>query len=121
MLSVSQETTGAVKTLTEEINGEPGPHKVYTYMDKTCAEINAAGWISMDMSHSVAIVAFAILSMLTTGTVALMMRNNKQLMAHPNKLIFYMYICEGIVAWQAMITHLGPQEVICYFGLETLY
>jgi len=37
--------------------------------------------------------------MMVTGTVARMMRNNQQLMAHPNKLIFYMCICEGIVAW----------------------
>ena len=59
--------------------------------------------------------------MLFTSSVALMMRRNPQLMAHPNKLIYYMCISEGIIAWQAMVCHLSPPKVICYFGLETLY
>ena len=75
----------------------------------------------MDMRHSAYIVIFAMFSMMCTGFVALMMRNNKQLMSHPNKLIFYMCICEGIIAWQAMIIHLGTQELICYFRLDELF
>ena len=42
-------------------------------------------------------------------------------MAHPNKLIFYMCICEGIIAWQALISHLGVPEIVCYLGLDNLY
>ena len=53
----------------------------------------------MNMKHSAYIVCFAMISMMCTGFVALMMKNNKQLMSHPNKLIFYMCICEGIIAW----------------------
>jgi len=29
----------------------------------------------------------------------MMMKYNPQLMAHPNKLIFYMCLAEGIIAW----------------------
>jgi len=67
------------------------------------------------------VVAFSFVSILFTSTVAIMMRGNKQLMAHPNKLIFYMCLCEGIIAYQAMICHLKVPNVICYFQLERLY
>lgn len=62
-----------------------------------------------------------MLSLLVTSSVAIMMRSYPSLMAHPNKLIYYMCISEGIVAWQAMISALGPSHVICYFRLDTLY
>ena len=42
---------------------------------------------------------FCFISILATSRVAVMMKNNPQLMSHPNKLIFYMCICEGIIAW----------------------
>jgi|Transcript_34520 hypothetical protein len=91
------------------------------YMDKTCDEMKDTGFMDGRMGHAAIIVVYSMISMLITGGVALMMSNNKHLMAHPNKLIFYMCICEGIVAWQAMITHLGPQEIICYFGLDHIF
>ena len=71
---------------------------VDVYSDKTCADFEADGY-NTEFGHAAGIVCFAVLSMIVTGSVALMMSNNKQLMSHPNKLIFYMCICEGIVAW----------------------
>jgi len=32
-----------------------------------------------------------------------------------------MCLCEGIISWQAMIGHLGPQQIVCYFNLDELY
>ena len=51
------------------------------------------------MSTAGQVIAFSALSMILTGGVAVMMYRNPQLMAHPNKLIYYMCLCEGIVAW----------------------
>jgi hypothetical protein len=73
------------------------------------------------MSKAAWICCFSVVSMLFTSSVAFMMKRNPQLMAHPNKLIFYMCLSEGIIAWQAMVSHLGPPKMICYFGLERLY
>ena len=55
-----------------------------------------------------------------TSSVAIMMRNNKQLMAHPNKLIYYMCLSEGIIAWQAMVSQMSVAKIICYFDLDGL-
>ena len=41
-------------------------------------------------------------------------------MAHPNKLIYYMCISEGIIAWQAMISQMSVAKIICYFQLDHL-
>jgi hypothetical protein len=49
------------------------------------------------------------------------MKNNKVLMSHPNKLIFYMCIAEAICAWQAIIAHIGTADFICYLGLDVLF
>ena len=97
MLEVSQETK--IRQVGSSLHHPLIMNKPAVFQDKTCPEINAEGWISMDMKHSAYIVIFAMFSMACTGFVALMMRNNKQLMSHPNKLIFYMCICEGIIAW----------------------
>ena len=59
--------------------------------------------------------------MLFTSGVALMMRSNKQLLAHPNSLIYYMCICEGIIAWQAAVSHIGVTTFICYFRLDEIF
>jgi len=44
-------------------------------------------------------VMIGMLSMLATSFVGLLLYKNKSLMAHPNKLIFYMCIAEAIAAW----------------------
>ena len=41
-------------------------------------------------------------------------------MSHPNKLIYYMCLCEGIIAYQAMISQMSVAKVICYFDLQGL-
>ena len=56
-----------------------------------------------------------------TSSVAIMMKYNPQLMAHPNKLIFYMCLAEGIIAWQAMISQMNVAKMICYFELDQLF
>lgn len=87
---------------------------------QTCDDINQV-FTTETNAHAAEIIAFSLLSMALTSGVAIMMYRNPQLMAHPNKLIYYMCLCEGIVAWQAMISHLGPKTIICYFGLANLY
>ena len=50
-----------------------------------------------------------------------MMNYNPKLMEHPGKLIFLMCLCEAISVWSTVIQFLGPEKVICYFGInETL-
>lgn len=48
------------------------------------------------------------------------MYRNKNLLAHPNKLIFFMCIAEAVAAWHAILAHLGIAQVICYFNLQDL-
>ena len=46
---------------------------------------------------------------------------NKQLLQHPNKLIFYMCISEAIAANASLFALLSTKWVICYFDLNMLY
>ena len=64
----------------------------------TCKDITR-DYTTEEMKTNSYTVFFSIFSMVCTGLVAFMMSKNKRLMAHPNKLIFYMCICEGIIAW----------------------
>jgi hypothetical protein len=77
--------------------------------------------LSVSAMRTRAVVVFiGFLSMLATSCVALLMHRNKSLLAHPNKLIFYMCIAEAIAAWQAIIAHVGVGTTICYFALDEL-
>jgi len=121
LLQASQE----LRIARSEPTAKSGSHQMYSLeafenSALTCADIGMT-YTQQDEIHTAGIVAYAVISMLCTSSVALMMKNNKQLMAHPNKLIFYMCICEGIIAWQAMLCHLGPEHVICYMKLDRLY
>lgn len=104
----------------------PAPIEMIHKMDyfrkqfTSCAEVEAE-YKSTDAESALPIVAFAIISIIFTSSVAYMMKKNPQLMAHPNRLIFYMCICEGIIAWHAMIAHLCPERVVCYFKLQELF
>lgn len=64
----------------------------------TCDDV-VRDYTREEMKSNSYTVFFSIFSMVCTGLVATMMSKNKRLMAHPNKLIFYMCICEGIIAW----------------------
>lgn len=89
---------------------------------QTCETLAHGGnYTDDEMTGAALLVAFSATSIILTSSVALMMRNNKQLMAHPNSLIFYMCLCEGIIAWQAMVSHLGVPNFVCYFKLDELY
>ena len=88
----------------------------------TCEEIKTGGleWDSEERQMIALTCLFSMISMGITSSVAIMMRNNKQLMAHPNKLIYYMCISEGIIAWQAMVSQMEVAKIICYFDLDGL-
>ena len=88
----------------------------------TCEEIKSGGleWDSEERQMIAMTCLFSSVSMAITSSVAIMMRNNKQLMAHPNKLIYYMCISEGIIAWQAMVSQMEVAKIICYFDLDGL-
>lgn len=67
------------------------------------------------------VVCIGTLSIILTSMVAYLMVRNPELLNHPNKLIFYMCICEGIIAWQSIIAHLGTAQWICYFRNDILW
>lgn len=99
-----------VKWFTQDVN------------NATCASMQHDDVYTQDEMQSASLIAvFAIMSILFTSAVALMMRSNKRLMAHPNSLIFYMCLCEGIIAWQAMVSHIGVSTFICYFQLDEVF
>ena len=61
------------------------------------------------------------LSMLVSSGVALTLYFNKQLLQHPNQLIFYMCICEAIAANASLYALISNRWVICYFDLNMIY
>jgi uncharacterized membrane protein len=66
-------------------------------------------------------ILIASLSMLVSSSVALTMYLNKQLLQHPNKLVFYICICEAIAANASLYALISNRWVICYFDLNMLY
>ena len=127
ILELSQEPQAVVKSLGSALTyaAAPSHHTLASQdfydKDTTCEFISTDLFDSDESKHIGAICAFSVVSILFTSSVAIMMKRNSQLMAHPNRLIFYMCLCEGVIAWQAMIAHLGPKQVICYFKLERLW
>jgi hypothetical protein len=43
---------------------------------------------------------------------------NPKLMQHPGKLIFLMCMCEAISVWSTLMSALGMEKIICYFGVD---
>jgi len=66
---------------------------------ETCADLDSSEFSDAELQRVALTCLFSIVSMVFTMSVALMMKYNPQLMAHPNKLIYYMCLCEGIIAW----------------------
>ena len=116
----SQATIAPIKDMSSVKHNGLSFEKLFSH-DVTCDEINSDLFgVSSDQSIG-AVDAFSVISIIFTSSIALMMSRNKQLMAHPNRLIFYMCICEGIIAWQALIVHIGCKHFICYLSLADLF
>jgi hypothetical protein len=75
----------------------------------------------LQVAQAVGLIIFASLSMIAASFVAMLMYKNKQLMLHPNKLIFYMCISEAIAANASLYALISNKWVICYFNLNELY
>lgn len=73
---------------------------------ESCQEIASENFTDTELKKVALVCLFSLVSIAFTSTVAMMMKYNPQLMAHPNLLIYYMCLCEGIIAWQAMISQL---------------
>ena len=50
--------------------------------------------------------------------IAAMMKQSKSLMAHPNKLTYYMCMVEAIACWHGTIEILGAEKIIEYLHLD---
>lgn len=88
---------------------------------KTCADVDVSSMSAESMGENFLVVCLGFLSIFATSAVALLMATNKRLMAHPNKLIFGMCLCEAAAAWHAIIAHMGVKTVICYFDLTDVF
>jgi hypothetical protein len=62
----------------------------------------------------------AALSMVSSGGVALVMNMNRKLFQHPNTLVFYMCICEAIVANASLFELVSAKWIICNSNLDSL-
>jgi len=75
----------------------------------------------MSMLERGAYVIFAIISMITSLSVAVTIFYNEKLRLHPSKLIAYMCVCEGASCFSALIWVIDPRNYICYFGIHYLW
>jgi hypothetical protein len=50
--------------------------------------------------------------------IAGMMKNSKSLMAHPNKLTYYMCMVEAVACWHGTIEIIGAERIILYMRLD---
>lgn len=62
----------------------------------------------------------AVVSILTSATIATTIFYSKKLSMHPSKLIGYMCISEAIQSFQALIWLISPYKYACYFGWHYL-
>ena len=93
----------------------------FTSHQDVCSQVSISGLTHSGMAENFAVVCIGFLSITAASVVAYLMYNHKPLMAHPNKLIFGMCLCEAAAAWHAIISHIGVKTWICYFGLDSLF
>lgn len=67
------------------------------------------------------IVILALISIVTSISVALTIFYNPKLRIHPSKLIGYMCVCEAASCFSALIWVINPLNYICYFGIHYLW
>lgn len=67
------------------------------------------------------IVVLALISIITSISVALTIFYNPKLRIHPSKLIGYMCVCEAASCFSALIWVINPLNYICYFGIHYLW
>jgi hypothetical protein len=56
------------------------------------------------------------LSILMSSLVVLIMNKNPNLMHHPNRLVYYMCLAEGIACFNSIIAEVGIRDWLCYWG-----
>jgi len=61
-------------------------------------------------------VAAGGLSICASISLAMIMGNNKKLLEHPNRLIYYMVWFEAMACYNAFLSKIGIKVVTCYFG-----
>lgn len=66
-------------------------------------------------------VFLALLSIFTSGLVAITIFSSPKLSSHPSKLIGYMCLCEAASCFSALVWVISPTTIICYFGLHYLW
>lgn len=87
----------------------------------TCLAILDKHTKGMEIAHAIFLTIIASLSMLCSSFVALLMYRNKQLLQHPNKLVFYMCISEAVAANASLFALISNKWIVCYFNLNMLY
>ena len=93
----------------------------FTTESATCSDVDVSTMSKESMGENFLVVCLGTLSIFATCVVALLMATNKRLMAHPNRLIFGMCLCEAAAAWHAIIAHMGVKTIICYFDLDDIF
>jgi hypothetical protein len=63
----------------------------------------------------------ALLSMVFCSTIAITIFYNEKLRQHPSGLIGYIFVCEALSCFNALVWAIKPFNFICYFGLHYLY
>jgi len=66
-------------------------------------------------------VGLGFLSIVGLCTVAMSIFYNKKLGAHPSPLIARICLVEAIMCWNSLTRFLGPQYIVCYFNLYSLF
>jgi hypothetical protein len=66
-------------------------------------------------------VILALLSIVTSGLVAITIFSSPKLSMHPSKLIAYMCLCEAASCFSALVWVVKPTTIICYFGMHYLW
>ena len=82
---------------------------------------NDSFFTDMSSLERSAYILFALLSILTSISVALTIFYNPKLRVHPSKLIGYMCMTEAASCFTSLIWVINPKNYICYFGLHYLF
>jgi hypothetical protein len=67
------------------------------------------------------LVGIALISMISSISVALTIFYNAKLRIHPSKIIGYTCIAEAASCFSALIWIIGEPTYICYFGIHYLW
>ena len=66
-------------------------------------------------------VTIGTVSICASSLVAVVIHFNPKLMAHPNKLVYYMCLAEAIACYNSVVAQIGCEDFICYWGLDKIF